>query len=263
MMAFAFITTGQPTQAAADPIDVSEAVTAAGVETSSSTILVKRLPDGQVWQSNAVRASMRFSPASTAKIPHTLIAIESGIAMPGTTFQWDGRKTWNAQWNRDHSLATAFRHSVVWVYQEIVRRIGTDGMAGWMKKLRYGNEATGTAENLTRYWLDGTLRVSAAEQIDFLSRLADRRLSISPATYDRALDVMLVERGESWTLYGKSGWRHAKDIMDIGWYVGWLRCAEDTYVFAMNLDMPDTSYLERRQSAVRAVLTKISAFNCE
>lgn len=68
---------------APDPIDLSQTIADNGLEVASSTMLVQRLSDGQVWVSNAVRSKERFSPASSSKIPHTLIALESGVATPG------------------------------------------------------------------------------------------------------------------------------------------------------------------------------------
>lgn len=244
------------------PADISAALARVGVDASASTIVVRRLADGQVWVSNGRRAAIRYSPASTSKIPHTLIALETGTATPDTVFAWNGVRTWNDNWNRDHTLTSAFANSVVWAYRRIATQIGTSGMAAWFDGLDYGNEATGTEANLTRYWLDGTLRISADEQVGFLSRLVQRQLPLSPATYAAAEIIMKADQGDGWTLYGKTGWWHTDDAMDIGWYVGWLRCGGDSYVFAFNMDIPDSSYLPRRREAPRSVLAEIGAFDC-
>ncbi|MBY5935257.1 class D beta-lactamase [Tateyamaria omphalii] len=249
--------------AVAGPIDVSQAVEAAGVDPETSTIVVQRLSDDQVWVSNADRSAQRFAPASTSKVPHTLIALETGVAAPETMFDWDGQHRVFDGWNRDHTLTSAFRSSVVWVYQEIAQRVGLAGMTEWLGRFDYGNAETGTEATLTTYWLDDTLQITALEQIAFLERLAERDLPLSDATYAAADTIMQSDAGDGWTMYSKTGWRFSRTDMDVGWYVGWVRCSADTYVFALNLDMPDRSYLELRKPTSRAVLDAVGAFECQ
>ncbi|WP_227272641.1 penicillin-binding transpeptidase domain-containing protein [Roseobacter weihaiensis] len=249
--------------AVANPVDVSRAVEAAGVDVGTSTIVVRRLSDGQVWISNAERSTERFAPASSSKIPHTLIALETGMAGPDTLFEWDGENRVFDGWNRDHTLTSAFRSSVVWVYQEVARRVGLTGMTEWLNRFGYGNADTGTEDTLTSYWLDDTLQITALEQTAFLERLAQRELPLSEATYAAADTIMQSDAGDVWTMYSKTGWRFSRTDMDVGWYVGWVRCRDDTYVFALNMDMPDQSYLALRQSTSRAVLDAVGAFDCQ
>ncbi|APX10379.1 penicillin-binding transpeptidase domain-containing protein [Tateyamaria omphalii] len=248
--------------AVADPIDVSDTVAAAGVQVTASTIVVRRLSDNQMWVSNADRSNQRYSPASTSKIPHTLIALQTGVAQPDTVFEWDGKRRTFDGWNRDHSLSSAFPNSVVWVYQEIARRVGLAGMTEWLGRFDYGNAEAGTEATLTTYWLDDTLQISAVEQTDFLKRLSRRDLSLSDETYSAADTIMQSDAGDGWTMYSKTGWRFRRDGMDIGWYVGWLRCSAETYLFAFNLDMPDRSYVDLRRSTSYAVLEAMGAFDC-
>jgi beta-lactamase class D len=42
-------------------------------------------------------------------------------------------------WNRDHTLASAIRFSVVWYFQEIARRIGAARMQRYVDAFQYGN----------------------------------------------------------------------------------------------------------------------------
>ena len=262
ILGIALIIMGRWMQAAADTPDISDMVAQSGIDPKASTLVITRLSDGQAWVSNAARAEQRFSPASTSKLPHTLVALDTGTAQPDTLFKWGGLRTWNPDWNRDHTLQSAFRNSVVWVYQEIVQQVGAPGMQGGMERRDYGNATTGGPDNLTTYWLNDTLQISANEQVDFLTRLAQRRLPLSPETYAAADDIMLADTGDGWELRAKTGWRHGRDIMDIGWYVGWVGCGSDHYVFAFNMDMPDSSFRDFRQSTALSVLTDIGAFTC-
>ncbi len=248
---------------AADALDVEPNITAAGAQIENTTIVIKRLSDGQLWIANPDRAQQRFSPASTSKIPHSLIAVENGLATPETVFQWDNVPRSNRAWNQDHSLESAFQNSVVWVYQEIVRTGGQAVMADGLKSFEYGNADVGTIDQLTTYWLDDTLTISALEQVEFLSKLTLKLLPLSETTYAAARDIMVTDMHANWTIRSKTGWRYSKTDMDIGWFVGWLECASDTYVFALNMDMPDTRFLSKRKAVTYSVLNDIQAFECD
>ncbi|MEL6464808.1 MAG: penicillin-binding transpeptidase domain-containing protein, partial [Pseudomonadota bacterium] len=108
LAAFAMFTTVIGSKLSADTIDVGHIVQSTENRVETSTIIVKRLSDGQRWISNPARAQQRFSPASTSKIPHTLIALESGLATPETVFAWDSVHRSSRTWNRDQTLASAF-----------------------------------------------------------------------------------------------------------------------------------------------------------
>lgn len=228
----------------------------------SLAVVATRLSDGQVWSSNEARADRRFSPASTAKIPHSLIALDEGLVNSETVFAWDGVIRSRSVWNRNQTLKGAFQSSAVWVFQHIVRLAGAEVMAQRLAQFGYGNADIGGPEQLATYWLDGTLRISAWEQVDFLSRLAREELSVSPTTYAAAKNIMHSDSGENWEMWSKTGWHHRASAMDIGWFVGRVACGSDTYVIALNMDLPDTRFLSARKAKAYAVLTHIGAFDC-
>ena len=263
LLPIALILLGLATRASTEPVDVGHVVEDAGGQIENVAVIVQRQSDGQVWSNNFERAHQRFSPASTSKIPHTLIALEQGYAKPETNFFWDGVPRSVRAWNQDHSLATAFEESVVWVYQELARTAGRSAMAEALEDFRYGNSSVGSINQRTTYWLDNTLQISAAEQLEFLSRLAEEELELSGDTYKAIKGMMVSEARENWVLRSKTGWWHSKSAMDIGWFVGWLECSGETYVFALNMDMPDTRFLLMRKTIVYAILEHIDAFNCD
>ena len=254
-----------PAAVAQQSADLTDFVAGRGLDPVHSALLIVRLEDGAEWSSGGNRIDQRFEPASTSKIPHTLIALETGaVEGPDTPFAWDGVDRGIRSWNRDQTLATAYTNSVVWVYQSIVGDIGGVTMADWLGRLDYGNADIGGPDDLTTYWLRGPLAISAREQTAFLERLVHRDLALSSPTYDIALDIMRADAGDGWTLQAKSGWRRDDVRTDLGWYVGWLettaRDMAGTYVFAFNLDMPDPEH-DRvlRIATVRAALRHIGA----
>ena len=86
--------------------------------TRSTTILV--------IASDKDRSGEARLPASTFKIPNSLIALETGVVEDPDkdVFKWDGVKRSIEAWNMDHTMRTAIAVSAVPVYQEIARRIG-------------------------------------------------------------------------------------------------------------------------------------------
>lgn len=244
---------------------LEQALMLEGVSPAKSALVIYRLEDEKVWASGGARIRERFTSASTSKIPHTLLAYEFGaVTGPDERFEWDGHKRFVDSWNEDQTFKDAFQRSTVWIYQIVVPRIGAGRLTEGLNGFGYGNANIGGPEQITRYWLEGPLAISATEQVEFLSRLARRTLPLSARTYDLAVPVMVLERGEGWTLYGKTGWKSVEGQMDIGWFVGWVEQsagdAPGTYVFALNMDMPGgMEEAPRRRAAVERALREIGA----
>lgn len=230
--------------------DLDPLLDEAGVE---GTLLVQRLSDGREWSANPGRAEQRFIPASTFKIPNSLIILETGVVADpdADSLEWDGEERWLDAWNQDQNLREGFARSAVWAYQEWARRVGPETMAGQVAALDYGNAEIGGPEDVDRFWLEGPLAISAREQVDFLKRLQARELPVSQDVQDTVVDIMQAEAGEGWVLRGKTGWRFDGEP-DIGWHVGWLEAGAEVWFFALNIDMPDPD----REVPLRTELTR-------
>ena len=244
---------------------LEQALMLEGISPASSALVIYRLEDEKVWASGGARIRERFTPASTSKIPHTLLALETGaVTGPGEQFEWDGQKRFLDSWNEDQDFASAFRRSTVWIYQIVVPRIGAARLTEGLTAFGYGNAEIGGPESITRYWLEGPLAISATEQVEFLARLAHRTLPLSARTYEIAVPIMELDRGDGWTLYGKTGWKSVEGQTDIGWFVGWVEQsagdAPGTYAFALNMDMPGgMQEAPKRRAAVERALREIGA----
>lgn len=228
----------------------------AGVE---GTIVIRDLSTGRTQVYDPERAATRFLPASTFKIPNSLISLETGV-VHGTdeVLPWDGEERWVKAWNRDHDMASAIEVSAVWFYQELARRVGEERMRLWLERLGYGNRDVGGG--IDRFWLDGDLAISPLEQVDFLSRLARRELPFSAETTD-AVHRILVSREDAdqapgRVLRAKTGWAVRGEGPQIGWWVGWVTHADGrTYVFATNLTIEDEENdVAARKGVTRAIL---------
>lgn len=226
-----------------------------GVE--GTVVVVDMRVDSQ-WVYNTDRARERFSPASTFKVPHALFALDAGVVKNEfQRFRWDGQRRAIEAWNADQDLRSSMRHSVVWLYQQWARAIGAQAETRYLRAITYGNMSAQGAVDL--FWLNGTLRISALEQVDFLRRLYTNALPFRVEHQRLVKDVMLIEAGRDWRLRAKTGWQSRLDT-HVGWWVGWVEWPEGPVFFALNIDMPrggdDTP---KRESIGRAILRSIKA----
>lgn len=190
---------------------------------------------------NPSRARRRFIPASTFKIPNTLIALETGVADgPDFAIAWDTTRVkperyWPRSWRRDQTLRTAFQNSVFWYYQEIARRVGHARIQEYVDRWDYGNRKLTPA--VDTFWLHGDLRISPMEQVDFLVRLRSNQLDgVSKRTTDILRDIMILEQADGYTLRGKTGTAEVTPTRELGWLVGYLERGSDVYYYALNME---------------------------
>ena len=198
------------------------------------------------------RARQGFLPASTFKIPNALIGLEVGaIADENEVFRWDGKPKLRAEWERDQTLATGMRYSTVWMFQEVARRIGKARMKEWIDRLEYGNRDIGGG--IDQFWLQGKLRVSAFQQVDFLHRLAEGRLPAMQRSQRLVREALVIERTRQYTLRAKTGTSGGRDA--VNWWVGWIeRQGKPVGYFAMNITPTATTRFEDRMTIARAIL---------
>lgn len=185
---------------------------------------------------NIKQFQQEFTPASTFKICNSLIGIETGVIQDENfVIKWDSIPNWTPDWDKDFDLATAFKVSAVWYYQELARRVGEDTMKKWVKKAHYGNE--NIEGGIDKFWLSGKLRISPANQIYFLKNLYLNRLPFSQRSMDIVKKIMIAKQDSMYTLRAKTGWGMTGDtsaaaLNNIGWYVGYLEKGDNIYFFA-------------------------------
>lgn len=219
------------------------------------TFVVRNPKTGELSGYNEKRASTRFVPASTFKIVNTLIGLSLGAVNDVDEMLEYG---WHPQpikeWERDMSLREAIVMSNVAIYQTLARRIGLRRMAGTVELIGYGNKTIG--QEVDRFWLDGPLKISANEQVEFLSRLAAHRLPLSETAQIQTQDILFKDKGEGWSLWAKSGWQHFPNA-GVGWWVGWVNSAGANYPFALNIDMKNSEMGPTREKLARACLQSL------
>lgn len=190
------------------------------------------------------RAETRFIPASTFKIPNTLIGLSTGaVQSVDEVLPYGGKPQPFKFWEKNMGLRDAIKISNVPIYQELARRIGLENMRENVSKLDYGNHEIGaTVDN---FWLVGPLKISAVEQTRFLARLAQDQLPFPADVQNAVREIVRMDQGDNWTLFAKTGWGDATDP-DIGWWVGWVQKDGRIYTFALNIDVHRQSDADKR-----------------
>jgi beta-lactamase class D len=225
---------------------------------TDGTFVMLELSKNRITVVNAERHTRGYVPASTFKIPNALIALETGVIRDAAhpLFKWDGTKREFEAWNKDHTPVTAFRASAVWVFQDIARQITATRMRVYVSQFGYGNRDIGGNED--SFWLDGKLRISALQQVEFLERFFIGKLPVNPKNASIVKDMMFMEKIGSATLRGKTGWIPSGEFK-IGWFVGWLERGGETYIFALNLDPNDEKHVAARVGIAKALLGQLGA----
>lgn len=217
-------------------------------------ILIYDLNNNVFYTNNFDRAKKTKLPASTFKIPNSIIGLETGILNENAVFKWDGKKRAFKIWEQDLKLQKAFQYSCVPCYQELARQIGKKRMNEYLQKLDFGNMNV-TATNIDNFWLKGTSNINQFQQIDFLKRLYKSELPISKKTNKIIKKIMIINQNKEFTLRGKTGWSVTKK-QNNGWFVGYVETKNNVFFFATNIE-PKQGFDMKKFSKIRKEITLI------
>src|SRR5262245_39985126 len=188
----------------------------------------------------------RLPPASTFKIPHALAALDAGvIGGPDEIIKYDGSPYEYERWRHDHTMATAMRDSVLWLFQKVATRLGMEREEYYLRRLRYGN--ADPSSGLTTFWLGGSLLISPEEQVTFMRRLYYGELPVSERAMRTVREILVQPpgaivnaRGEQafdapWppgtVLSAKTGATSYGQRRAVRWIVGHVRRGDRSWIF--------------------------------
>ncbi len=183
-----------------------------------------------------------YVPASTFKIIHSLIGLQTGVISSDTmTIKWDGVQR-RPEWDKDLTMYDAFRVSAVPYYQEVARRIGKDSMQAWLDTLSYGTKKITSA--VDTFWLDNTLKITPDEQLGIVKRLYFDQLPFFKINQEKVKRAMLFEDNTAYRMGYKTGWSgwDEKTGRHIGWLVGWIEENNHPYFYVLNIESSDKNY---------------------
>jgi beta-lactamase class D len=222
----------------------------AEIGTRKVTFLAVDLNSNHCWAFNESGLTQRHSPYSSFKIPHTLIALETGaVKSVDERIEWDqikypAKSFWPETWKQSHTLASAFKHSAVWYYKALVPRIKPAEYKKWLAKFHYGNQAftPGSSE----FWLNNELQISPVEQVEFIACLLKNRCSVKSNNLVAFESAALQETKNGLALYAKTGAGsidpNNNDGAFEGWYVGYIKNANGKPVAAFAIYMEAESF---------------------
>ena len=237
--------------------DLAKHFTDAG---TAGTFVGYKVDDYLVIASDRNRSGEARLPASTFKIPNSIIALETGVVgdPDKDVFKWDGVVRSIEAWNKDHTLRSAIAVSAVPVYQEIARRIGAERMQKYLDLFEYGNRDIGGG--IDQFWLTGALRIDPVQQVDFVDRLRRGALPVSRRSQEQVADILPVTKAGDSIIRAKSGLLGAEaGKPQLGWMVGWAEKGSEQTVFALNMDCIEPRHIADRMNITQACLSDIGA----
>jgi len=222
----------------------------AEIGTRKVTFLVVNFENNHCWAINEKGLTQRHGPYSTFKIPHTLIALETGaVKSVDERFEWDQKQYpaqdfWPETWKQSHTLASAFKHSAVWYYKALVPRIKPAEYKKWLAKFHYGNQTFTPGSN--EFWLNNELQISPLEQVEFIACLLKNRCGVKAGTFSAFESTALQETKGGFSLYAKTGAGPVDPNNNngafTGWYVGYIKGDGGQPVAAFALYMEAESF---------------------
>ena len=221
---------------------------------TDGTIVVsdQRGSSNKTYVYNKTRSSVRYTPASTFKIPHSLFALDAGVVKDEfQTFKWDGVINEIPTHNQDQTLRSAMRYSALWAYRGFAKEIGERKATEYLQKIQYGNQ--NASVKVRDYWVNGGLEVSAVEQVAFLQKLYRNELPFKMEHQLLTKDIMVTGAGPDWIIRSKTGLGQK-----VGWWVGWVELPAGPVFFAVNIDTPNRmADTHKREAIGREVLKAV------
>lgn len=209
---------------------------------------------------DSARCFERFTPASTFKIPNSIIGLETGVITDENfVIPWDSIKRRVDAWNHNMDLKTAIKVSCVPYYQELARRVGEEKMREFVNKFNYGN--MDMSSGVDKFWLSGSMEISQSEQITFLKKLYNEELPVSKRSMNITKNIMLLEDTLGCKLRAKTGWGNV-DSNNIGWFVGWLEKDNNVYFFANNIETKNAgeNFPAARKEITKKILKELGIY---
>jgi len=203
---------------------------------------------------NENRANTQLSPFSTFTVANSLIALDLGViknAKQTLTYDekhYPNKAWWPSVWKLPHyDLTTAFKYSMVAIYRQLATDIGERNMMSYLNVMHYGNQDI--SSGLDDFWLNGSIKISAVEQIAFLQKVYHNKFGFNEQAIDSLKAVMLTETKPNYRLFAKTGaGKTNKDNM-LGWYIGFVENAAGVHFFAFNFD--SSSYGEMKAKRIK------------
>lgn len=209
---------------------------------------------------NKKRANLPLSPFSTFKVANSLIGLDLGViknTKQKLTFDNESypvQAWWPPVWKLPHyDLTTAFKYSMVAIYRQLANDIGKKNMTVYLDKMHYGNEDI--SSGLDSFWLNGSMKISAMEQVLLLQKIYHNQFNIKKSSIDALKEVMLVDSQPKYQIYAKTGAGKVDDGSMLGWYIGFVENSSGVHFFAFNFNSP--SYAQMKANRTKLAMNHL------
>ena len=205
---------------------------------------------------NPELCASRLSPCSTFKIFNSLVGLETGVLHDEDhSMVWDGTKSSVCNCNKDQTLQSAVTNSCVWYFERVASEVGEERMQKFITDAQYGNKDI--SSGITKFWIGGSLKISADEQVAILKKLLNDELPFSKRSMAIVRGLIRLEQTEKGTLYGKTGSDMENGKKVLGWFVGYVVQPKRIYVFATNIQAADGASGMKAKEITKQILEKM------
>ncbi len=216
----------------------------------SASFIVTESNGNLIYSFNPEEDNKPDSPCSTFKIFNSLVALETKtIPDENYLMKWNGEKTWNENWNRDHTLRSAFPFSVVWYYRELARMIGHDSMQKYIDLADYGNKDL--SGGIDKFWLVNSFKVTPMDQLKLIKGLVNCELPFSKRNIDIVKSIMILHQDSISVFRGKTGSGSYDGKTDTGWFIGYITIRDSVKLFVIRLNGPGASGLKAKGMLIK------------
>jgi beta-lactamase class D len=146
--------------ATADPLE------AAAAPVADCFIVVT--PGAAPMVSDAAECGRPTAPASTFKVPHALVALQTGVITAETKIDSPAAPSGFASWRGAHTVDSAIKWSVLPFFLRTAELIGPARMVATLEAIGYGHDTFDAS--VPQFWITGELVISPLEQLAFLQR---------------------------------------------------------------------------------------------
>jgi len=180
----------------------------------------------------------RVSPCSTFKIPLSLMGFDAKILEdedhPVLFFQ-EGFDDYLPSWKDPQTPKSWMKLSCVWYSRVLAEKLTAPIFSSYLSNFQYGNQDM--SGGLTNSWLNSSLQISPREQVVFLQKMVQEKLSISTYATKVTKNILFIEElSDGSKLFGKTGYSGRGSTLEnknqFGWFIGWVETKDSFFPFA-------------------------------
>lgn len=209
--------------------------------TEENFVLMNGLTDEVVLELGS-RLEEKTTPCSTFKIVLCLMGFDAGILIDEMAPVWEFQEGYDdflKSWKDPQTPKSWIKTSCFWYSQLLATQLTKEKIEHYLALFDYGNRDM--SGELTRAWVNSSLKISPKEQTVFIKKIVKEELPISSKAHQITKSCLFLEElPGNWKLFGKTGWSGpVKDAdgnnFEVAWFVGWIERDDAFFPFAYQI----------------------------